>query len=82
MIELGKSVKKKSKVSVGSVGATAITPKISNTASAAITTITPTAITTPIQTAAAKKDDTDLVAKINNIVVASSALPHGTNCSI
>lgn len=50
------------------------TPKTPNTS---ITTITPTAVSTPI-TVAAKKDDSDLSAKLNNIVVASNALPHGT----
>lgn len=51
--------------------------------STAITTITPTAISTPNNAAATRNEtttDTSTSAKINNILVASNALPHGTNC--
>lgn len=75
---------------MGSVTATACTPKTPNTVSTTITTIKPTAISTPIgaiqsaalvAAASTKRDENDLAAKVNNINVASNALPHGTNSS-
>lgn len=80
LCRLGKSVKKKPKVTSGSiVNAVASAPKAPK-ASIAVTTITPTAVSTPIQSVAVKKDEVELATKVNNIVVASNALPHGTNC--
>lgn len=82
-MNLGKSVKKKPKIVTSTAGGGAIvaasTPKTSNT-STTTATITPTAISTPISVST-KKDELDLSAKVNNIVMASNALPHGTNRS-
>ncbi|XP_031629849.1 longitudinals lacking protein, isoforms H/M/V-like isoform X4 [Contarinia nasturtii] len=83
----GKAVKKKPKINTTGLvtlsGALASTPKTPNTANTVteIATIIPTAISTPIQSAATKKDDLELSAKVNNIVVAGNALPHVSTIS-
>lgn len=73
---LDQIINKKSKTLTGSVVATPKTPIVS-ISSNAITTITPTSISTPIQITAAK--DVNLSAKVNNIVIATSNASFSAN---
>lgn len=58
------------------VASTPKAPSISTT----VTTITPTTAPASNQSIVTKKDEVQMTTKVNNIIVANNALPHGTNC--